>query len=328
MAAHTGKAGQGMYRNGCGELGDDSNFTYTNWYTGDSFSGDGCFAIDFDTTSGWQSNDFIPVDTSKYYYHSVTARTLQRSGTSNRLAGGHMGFACYDKNKNFIDLRNCGDIGNTYLSRDANPGDAVIYLQSNSGWYTGSDVTNNVWYFRQVLFFPATHPDYGEPHKYTRFNGKTYSSLVQTAQGDWAMTLEGTMPDYGYATPAGTPISRGVAGGSYNYCHGAPYLPETWTTYTTGAFTGENRNSGTPFRYATKYIKFLNLANYNNRSDSGRPRPKFLLDNIMLVQAKPDKQNENSHKPIKSSFFKREKVKWMKGKTRLKNFWDLWKSRQ
>jgi hypothetical protein len=325
MAAHTGKAGMGLYRNGCGELGNDTNFSYTNWYTDDAVSGDGCFAIDFDTNAGWQSDDFVPVDTSKYYYHSVTARTLQRSGTSNRLAGGHMGFACYDKNKNFIDLRNCGGIGNTYLSRPANPGDTTIYLQSGSGWYTGSDVTNNNGIFRHVLFFPASHPDYGKAHEYTRFNSVRYTALVSHANGDWMMTLDRPLPDYGYSLPAGTPISRGVAGGSYNYCHGNPYLPETWTTYTTGAFTGENRNSSTPFRYATKYIKFLNLANYNNRSDSGRPRPKFLLDNIMLVQAKPVKDNHSSYKAIKSDFFKREKIKWLKGKTRLKNFWKAWK---
>jgi hypothetical protein len=34
------------------------------------------------------------------------------------------------------------------------------------------------------------------------------------------------MPNIGYATPAGTPISRGLAGGTYNYAHGAPNYPE------------------------------------------------------------------------------------------------------
>ena len=31
--------------------------------------------------------------------------------------------------KSFIDLRNCGNIGNTTLSRAASPGDSIIYLQ-------------------------------------------------------------------------------------------------------------------------------------------------------------------------------------------------------
>ena len=34
------------------------------------------------------------------------------------------------------------------------------------------------------------------------------------------------MPNIGYATPAGTPISRGVAGGTYNYALGNPNYPE------------------------------------------------------------------------------------------------------
>lgn len=341
MAAHTGKTGLGLYNNGSGELGNDTNFTYTNWYTDDAFSGDGCFAIDFDTTAGWQSNEYVPVDTSKYYNHSVTARTLQRSGTSNKLAGGHMGFACYDKNKNFIDLRNCGGLGNVYLTRPAAPGDSSIFVNSSSGWYTGTNVTNNRGYFRLVLVFPADHPDYGTPHAYTRWNSRSYSSLVQTDQGDWEMTLDSyrssgtgiiqpaTWPDYwgdGRSMPVGTPISRGAAGGTYNYCHGSPNLPETWTTYTTGTFTGESRNSSTPFRYATKYIRFLNLANYNTRSDSGRPRPKFLLDNIMLVQAKPDATI--SYKPVPSTFFRRNKPKWLKGKTRRTTYWKNWRSTQ
>lgn len=321
MAAHSGKAGMGLYRNGCGELGTDTNFSHTNWYTGDKFSGDGCFIIDFDSTSGWQSNDFVPVDTSKYYYHSVTAKTQARSGTTNRLSGGHIGFACYDKNKNFIDLRNCGGVGNTYLSRPASPGDTVIYVQSGSGWYTGSDVTNNNGIFRHVLFYPANHPDYGTPHEYTRFNYVRYNALVSHSNGDWMMTLDRALPDFGGTLPTGTPISRGVAGGSYNYCHGNPYYPDTeWATYTTSPFTGESRNSGVPFRYGTKYIKFLNLCNYNIRSDSGRPRPRPMFDNIMLVQAKPPTPSSTAaHTPIKQEFFKRRRPKWLKGIQRLIN---------
>ena len=210
----------------------------------------------------------IEVDTSKSYRQVIYAKTFS-PGSSGNNAGGHIGFACYDKNNNFIDLRNCGDIGNTTLSRSASPGDTSIYLTSADGWYQGSDVTNHTYYFRQILFFPASHPDYGVAHKYTRFNGMRYSALTQTGSGDWQMVLEnGTLPDYGYSLPAGTPVSRGAAGGSYNYAMGAPTYPTTWTRYQTGIFTGENRNSGTPFRYSTKYIRFLILRNYNRRTES------------------------------------------------------------
>ena len=218
--------------------------------------------------SGFQGSQYLEVDTTDQYNLTVYAKTFT-PGSSGNNAGGHIGFACYDKNKTFIDLRNCGDIGNTTLSRPATPGDTSIFLTSSSGWYSGADVTNHTYYFRQILFFPASHPDYGVPHEYTRFNGMRYSSLVQTASGDWEMVLEnGTLPDYGYALPTGTPVSRGAAGGSYNYALGAPTYPNTWQRYSTGLFTGENRNSGTPFRYNTKYVRFLILRNYNRRTES------------------------------------------------------------
>ena len=91
----------------------------------------------------------IPVDTSKTYQQVIYAKTFS-PGSSGNNAGGHIGFACYDKNGSFIDLRNCGDVGNQTLSRSASPGDTSIYLASADGWYQGSDVTNHTYYFRQI----------------------------------------------------------------------------------------------------------------------------------------------------------------------------------
>lgn len=295
MAAFTGRLKMGLYENGKAQTGTDYEFTTYNYTNADSMSGDGCFAQDYNTYGGTMLSDvFIPVDTSKYYIHSVSMKTYQTS-YNGRNGSGHIGFGCYDKNYNFIDLRNCGDVGNTTLSRAASPGDSTIYLTSSSGWYTGTNVTNYTYYFRQILFFPASHPDYSTPWKYTRFNGMYYSAMTQTAQGDWAMTLQnngGVLPDYGYALPAGTPVSRGVAGGTYNYCHGSPNYPTSWTTYTTSPFTGENRNSSTPFRYGTKYIKYLNLRNYNYRSEQAGDSARYYIDNVMLVQLPEPNKDE------------------------------------
>lgn len=245
----------------------------------------------------FQTSSFIPVDTSKTYQMLCYAKT-RVLGNLGTLAGGHIGFSCYDKNKSFIDLRNCGDLGNTTLSRAASPGDSVIYFTDSSGWYTGSDVTNNRAYFRQILFFPSTHPDYGTAHEYTRFNNRSYYRMEQTAQGDWAVYLDSntssqlntytaaTLPDYGYSLPAGTPVSRGVAGGSYNYALGAPNYPlDTWTRFATAPFTGENRSSSTPFRYGTKFIRFLILRNYNRRNEPAEDENhEWSLANILFTE--------------------------------------------
>lgn len=240
------------------------------------------------------SNAYVPVDTSKTYQLLCYAKT-RVLGSSGNTAGGHIGFSCYDKNKSFIDLRNCGGVGNTTLSRAASPGDSVIYFTGSSGWYTGSDVTNNRAYFRQILFFPSTHPDYNTAYQYTRFNNRSYYRMEQTAQGDWAVYLESntssqtntytaaTLPNYGYSLPAGTPVSRGVAGGTFNYALGAPYYPlNTWTRYATAPFTGENRNSGVPFRYGTKFVRFLILRNYNRRTET--QDHQWALANILFTE--------------------------------------------
>lgn len=286
MSVVAGRREKGLMENGSGLSGSNKGFSAYTWYTADSMSGDGCFAMSANRYgSGVESDYFTPVDTSKSYIFSASLRTYELS-YNGRLGSGHIGFACYDQFKNFIDLRNCGDVGNTYLSRQANPGDTKIYITDATNWYQGADVTANTYYYRQILFFPASHPYYGQPHKYTRFNGHYYSSLVQTAQGDWEMTIQnGPLTDYGYALPAGTPISRGVAGGSYNYALGNPNYPTTWTTYTTPVFTGENRNSAYPFRYSTKYIRWLNLCNYNYRTETAGNSAHYLLDNVMLIEA-------------------------------------------
>jgi hypothetical protein len=293
MGSVYGRKDFGLYDNGNFKNGTNANFGYT--YNADNPDGRGG-SIEITGNGGWQGSQYIPVDTTKTYQHSVSVRTISQNGQGNN-GSGHLGFACYDKNKNFIDLRNCGDIGNTTLSRAASPGDSIIYFTSSSGWYTGADVTNNRAYFRQILFFPPSHPDYSPQWQYTRLNNRSYYRMEQTAQGDWAVYLDSntgsqtgsfnasTLPDYGYALPAGTPVSRGQAGGTYNYCHGSPVYPTTWTTYTTAPFTGESRNSGLPFRYGTKYIKFLNLRNYNYRSQ-GSPYATYRLSNIMFAECR------------------------------------------
>lgn len=282
----------GLFNNGDFRLGNNTNFTWGTFNNTDQFAGNGC--IEFTGGGGTaMSNEFVEVDTSKTYQLLLYARTLRRGSQNNSLAGGHLGFACFDSSFRFIDLRNCGGSGNTTLSRPLNPGDTHAYFNSASGWVTGVDVTGTRQIFRHVILFPPTHPEYNRPHQYSRIGfgdfNIYYKSMVQTSQGDWAVKLANSsggdieMPNIGYATPEGTPVSRGIAGGSYNYALGAPNYPETWTRYATAPFTGENKNSGTPFRFATKYIKFLVLRNYNRRGESPQDH-KWALDNIFFTQ--------------------------------------------
>lgn len=212
--------------------------------------------------SGYTSNR-IPVDTSKSYQQVIYAKTVS-PGSSGNNAGGHIGFACYDKNDSFIDLRYLKGIGQTTLTRTASPGDTTIYVANASGWSNST-----AYHQRGVTFFPSSHPDYTIDKGYSRFlDYYQYNGITDIGGGEYSVTLDGTLPNWGYSLPSGTPLTNGRAGGSYNYALGAPTYPTTWTRYTTPVFTGESRNSSYPFRYGTKYIRFLILRNYNRRTES------------------------------------------------------------
>ena len=287
--------GTNLFTNGDFEFGTNYNFGRT-LETTDPQSGS--YYITQNYYGGWYSGEFVPVDTSKEYKISAWVKTFERSAEGS-LAGGHIGFACYDKNKKFIDLRNCGGVDPTYLTRDANPGDREIYVR-DPFWYTGEDVTGTHSGLRHVLFFPAEHPDFNVPFGYTRlgFGDITirYRAMVQEGS-EWRISLEQPLPDLGVPTPVGTPIDRGHWGGTFNYAMGAPYYPETWTNYqATIPANVELRNSDRRFRPSTAYVKFLILGNYNIRSQAA-PLAKFGLDNIALVCTSDFQGNESSNVP-------------------------------
>ena len=176
-----------LFPNGFSELGSNTHFTSFATTTEDSLSGNRSLHMNANRRGdGLMSNTFVPVDTSKYYRFGLSVKTSQRS-YNNRRGSGHLGFACYDSKFRFIDLRNCGGSGNTFLSRNLNAGDQFIYIQSNGGWDIGAELTGTT-IFRHVLFYPATHPEYNQAHRYTRIGlgdfNICYNSLVQMPEGD------------------------------------------------------------------------------------------------------------------------------------------------
>ena len=263
-------------------------------------------------TAGW-NDDWLPVDTSKTYTLSYRTRTLNPS-SAGRLMRSYIGFTTWDENFNFIDLRNCGDIGNTTLTRALNVGDQYVYIASNSGWGSEAQVT----YFKNILLYPPSHPKYSAPWKYTRIGyGEgtelIFSEITQISAGEWRLKLATpnygvynpatpqvygetsiTFPNYGYSFPVGTPVARGVAGGTYSYTFGYNEYPTSpWTTLV-ATFTGENRNSGVPFRYGTKYIRAMILYNYALPNDGGTyPYPEALFDRMVFIENPNNKYDFN-----------------------------------
>jgi hypothetical protein len=240
------------------------------------------------------SNNLIEVDTTKTYRMTVKNRTLTKGGPGNNiLSGGHTGYITYDSSFRFIDLRNCGGVANTYLTRNLVAGDAYAYVSNqNNQWYAAG----SIYYFRHFCLYPPSHPEYNKPWEYTRIGygdyNIFYNEITDIGGGELRMRFTDsadnwvTFPNIGYPTPAGTPVMNGVAGGTFSYV----FYPTTaaygeWTTHTSGKFTGENRNSGTPFRYATKYVSFMHLINYAVPSGTS-PLPIMLFGDVKLEQVK------------------------------------------
>jgi len=279
----------GLFENGCFQDGTNRNFSHTSGYTADSLS-NGCCGLVTSRNATFLGDQFIPVDTSKTYQIGVSVRTLENNYLGNP-GSGHLGFACFDQNKIFIDRRNCGGIGNTTLSRDLNAGDSYVYITSSTGWSTSTTLA----YTRHLILFPATHPKYSIPHRYSRIGFGDYNlwyspTIELMAEGDYRLTLQDgngnpiTFPNIGYPTPAGTPISNSSAGGTYNYAMGNPNYPATWTRYSTVPFTGEHQSINLAFRRGTSFIRFMNLTNYNFGSQSAGTPAKYLVDNIILLE--------------------------------------------
>jgi hypothetical protein len=256
-----------LMTNGDAEFGSTYNINSAGVSRTGSYEGSYCF---YDIGNrGYLGSVYIPVNTSDTYLLSYYAKSV---GTVQSQM--YAGLQCFDEDLNFIDLRNNGDSGNTTLASPLNNGDTTITLTDASGW----QATGAQYYFKNILFFPASHPKYYTPWGYTRygFGNPTIPDLYYgTRTGNTLyLSTDGVNNNltwsYG-SLPAGTPVSNGLAGGTYGYylnCNTT--IPNTWTKYSL-TLTGEGKSSGcgyNVFRYGTKYVTWMALANYGQSSTS------------------------------------------------------------
>jgi hypothetical protein len=285
----------GLFENGCFQNGSNTNFPNYSIYTADSLSGNTCGAIDYNSYGpSVFGSEYVPVDPeNKHYQFSVSVRTIQNNYLGNP-GSGHLGFACYDASKTFISHHQGFSIENTTLTRAATPGDTVIYI-ARGDW--SNSTTNHV---RSINFYPAGSP-YSIVGRYSRFNlfnpGYQLNGITSLGGGEWSVALSNPLPNWGYSLPIGTPVGRTFSGGTFNYALGAPNYPSSWTTYVTPVMHGYVINaaaSGANFRDQTKYIRFLNLVNYNYLTQNAGNSARYLIDNVILVECKGNNAYPNS----------------------------------
>ena len=250
--------------NGNAEFGTNYNINSQGVSRTGSYDGSYCF---YDIGNvGYLGSVYIPVDTGDTYYLASYQRSM-----GSVLSRTYMGLQSFDEDLNFIDLRNNGGLGDTTLASPLNNGDTTITLTDASGW----QATGAQFYYKNVLFFPANHPKYYTPWTYTRFGYGDPTIYFGTRTGNTLyLSTDGVNNNltwsYG-SLPAGTPVSNGVAGGTYGYyltCN--TEIPNVWTKYSVN-LTGEGRTSGcgyNVFRYGTKFVTFMTLNNYGQSATS------------------------------------------------------------
>lgn len=285
----------GLFDNGCFQDGSNRNFTAYDVYNLDSLSGDTCVGVVTYNVYGGatQGSEYVPVDPeNKSYQMGVSVRTIQKNYLGS-LGSGHLGFACYDSQKRFISHHRAFSTQNTVLTREAVPGDTVIYI--DRGDWTNSTTNSQ----RSINFyFPnSPHPTVGGYSRFNLFNpGYQLDGITQISSNEWSVALQNPLPDFGYPYPEGTELGRTFSGGTFNYALGNPAYPEVWTTYVTGVMTGYVLNgpsSGANFRDQTKFIRFLNLRNHRFRLQNQGDSARYILDNIIFVECPAGKEFPN-----------------------------------
>ena len=219
------------------------------------------------------------------WYHKYFMEVYMKSVGATQ-SNAYVGFYCEDQDGNFIDLRNCAGLSHTTLSQDLEDGDTYAYVTSASAFAA----TSETYYFRNFLLFPPNHAKYFRPYFYTRvgYGSPTmYYSERDTGNNRLRLSTNGNTDGSGDTTwsggfiPAGTPVARGVAGGTYMYClSGGGTIATSWTQYDQ-VVNGNNypsRGSTCNFRQGTKYIRTMGLYNYG-----GDATEAMYIDNWRLI---------------------------------------------
>ena len=111
--------------NGNAEFGSTYNISSVGVSRTGSYEGSYCF---YDNGYvGYLGSVYIPVNTGDNYLLSAYFKSM-----GSPQSAGYAGLACFDEDLNFIDLRNCGGIGNTTLANPVNNGDTTITLTDAS----------------------------------------------------------------------------------------------------------------------------------------------------------------------------------------------------
>lgn len=253
--------GQQLITNGNGVLGDNTNFSALTFDGAEAYNSPGSFTSSEKVLA--TTDEFMVIDPTKRYEFSLDAKSLNSTARMYAFVG------CYDVDKQIImDFNYVHILGSlTTLAQDLKPGDTTVYITDVSGWDTSIKTYGKLMIWNYINSFGYTYPS------------QTYTRNVYpiTTNSDGSIILDATAKTVtlksaysGALVPAGTSISQGFTGGSYNYITlPNTTIPTTWThfsDYLSGIDTNASRDRH-KFPPGVAYTNVSFLWNWNSAAD-------------------------------------------------------------
>lgn len=271
-----------LITNGYGENKNNTNLS--RWVyneTSESFPRNS-FMIESSKNSTMRSDTPFLIDTSKDYNISMWAKS------SDTTATYYVGIDCLDIDGKSIAADNIMYIENslTYLTKDLNDGDTVVYLNNVSNFLNASTTPSYqlgfiFWNYQDSTGYTYPVETYSQNawrDLYT-YDGINKTNHTITLKQPWN---KGTIK-------SGTKLSQSNSGGSYMYSLlSAKKLNLDWSYYSSTIRAGD-------FRPGTKYAKLLVLDNYYNT-----PNTKSFYSNFEITLADRKQITYSLEQPLRS----------------------------
>lgn len=259
--------GEQLVVNGNGQLGNNTNFSQWTFDGAVANNSPGSFTLPVGS-SPWApaTDEFIPINPDKEYTLKFDAKSTYGEAILYSFVD------LYDVDKNRITSSECIYVAGskTKLTHDMVSGGQYVIVEDLSG-FVKQQYKQRLMLWNYTNSFGYTYP----AETYSRNNTVEISYTGDRIIADDAFDYENNTitlryPYEGQTVPAGTELSQGGDGASYQYI-GAVYstVPTTWQTFT-GKIKGvdySGNNISGKFPPGTAYAKIGFLWNYNQSPD-------------------------------------------------------------
>lgn len=274
----------GLFRNGSGQTGDNSNWGLLARTDTRPFGADQSFYRQ-QNYQVWRNDDVIPVDPAFVYRLQLSARWISKvtAGISFYAGLTYLDRDSLEIHPYYAMRQPATD---TTLARDLKEGDTKVYLTSAANWPN----TTGAAHYRNFAFFnyrDSTGFEYKRSQiPYTRhvtYVGQPRWDAGAVNQTENSITL--LTPWSGFPNPyrtdgvwpAGTEVSAAMSGGSYNYSLFAQWqIDQTgqtdWETrhsFIGGGIQTDGRTAYNRWRAGTAGFQMLALLNHPTRGVVG-----------------------------------------------------------